>query len=1015
MISLSEAEKIALEHYGMNATAIKMPGDEDENFKLQTANNRSYILKIAQPESAADLLVFQNELLAHLAKKQLDLELPKMIPNVDGTLMSQMDSEGKIRNIRMLSWVDGRLWAQINPKTSALRFQLGKQAGSLATALLDFKYPNAKREFDWNLTYSLWTKNHIHLFSSEEKAVIAPFQEAFVQLQEIYQRLPKSIIHNDINNYNILVSEDRINPKVVSFIDFGDTVKAQTINDLAILLAYAIMEVPDPLEAAVDVLKGYQTTYELTEKEIECLYTLTAMRLITTVTKAAIRKAENSNNNYHVISEKPAWDALRKWALISPDHAHYSFRNALDLPAHPNKKAFYTWANEQVISLSQLFPSAPPVKKSIEAETTAGIHLLDMKVSSTWIGNVHEFNNLSLFTHKIEELQKEHPTKLIANGYLEPRPVYTSSTYDKEGNNGPESRTVHLGIDFWLPAGTTVHALFDAEIFTAINDVGYKEYGGLIILKHQENGLTFYTLHGHLSTDSLTKFKVGDLVKKGDCIGHLGHSDENGDWSPHLHFQIMLTMLDYKIDFPGVCYPNQISLWKDLCPDPNLWFKNDDLVTQYDSPTQDLIDFRKNYLGKGLSTSYEEPLHIVRGDGVYLMDSFGRKYLDTVNNVAHVGHEHPLVVKAGQKQMAVLNTNTRYLNKEINAYAKALLKKLPKELSVLHFVNSGSEANELAIRMAKTTTGRNDMLAIEIGYHGNTNAVIAVSSYKFDGKGGKGKPSNTHILPMPDLYRGIFQGEDSGKKYVEHATNLIDDLPLHGKEIAAFIGEPIISCGGQIVPPTNYFKEVYQKVRAAGGLCIADEVQTGFGRVGSSFWAFQLHEVVPDIVTLGKPAGNGHPLAVVACTKEVADAFANGMEFFNTFGGNPVSMAIGRTVLEVIDTEDLQQNAFEIGAFLKSELMNLQSDFPIIGEVRGEGLFLGFELTDSEKNPLGKHANYLANRMKDFNILMSTDGPDHNVLKIKPPMVFSKENAKELIFRLKQVFLEDFMQINSTT
>ena len=628
---------------------------------------------------------------------------------------------------------------------------------------------------------------------------------------------------------------------------------------------------------------------------------------------------------------------------------------------------------------------------------------------------MHEFNNLSLFTFKIEELQKEHPTKIIANGYLEPRPVYTSSAYDKEGNNGPESRTVHLGIDFWLPAGTAVHALFDAEIVTSMNDVGYKEYGGLIILKHQENGLTFYTLHGHLSADSISNFKVGDQVKKGDCIGYLGTKDENGSWSPHLHFQIMLTMLDYSIDFPGVCYPNQISLWKDLCPDPNIWFMKDALVTQYDAPIQDLLDFRKKHLGQGLSTSYEDPLHIVRGDGVFLMDSFGRKYLDTVNNVAHVGHEHPQIVKAGQTQMAVLNTNTRYLNEEINAYAKALLKKLPKELSVLHFVNSGSEANELAIRMAKTATGRNDMLAIEIGYHGNTNAVMEVSSYKFDGKGGKGKPNNTHILPMPDTFRGIFQDENPGAKYIEHAANFIDNLPLKGKEIAAFIGEPIISCGGQIVPPTNYFKEVYRKVRATGGLCIADEVQTGFGRVGRSFWAFQLHEVVPDILTLGKPAGNGHPLAVVACTKEVAEAFANGMEFFNTFGGNPVSMAIGRTVLEVIDTEELQQNAFTVGVFLKSELTKLQADFPIIGDVRGEGLFLGFELVDSEKKPLAQQANYLANRMKDLKILMSTDGPDYNVLKIKPPLVFSKENAKELIFRLKQVLSEDFMNINSAT
>jgi 4-aminobutyrate aminotransferase-like enzyme len=359
--------------------------------------------------------------------------------------------------------------------------------------------------------------------------------------------------------------------------------------------------------------------------------------------------------------------------------------------------------------------------------------------------------------------------------------------------------------------------------------------------------------------------------------------------------------------------------------------------------------------------------------------------------------------------MALLNTNTRYLHEEIIKYAEALLQKLPPKLSVLHFVNSGSEANELAIRMAKTVTERPDMLAIEIGYHGNTNAVMEVSSYKFDGKGGKGKPKGTHILPMPDAYRGIFRGENSGMEYARHAHEMMDALPLKGKEIAAFIAESMISCGGQIVPKKGYFKEVYARVREAGGLCIADEVQTGFGRVGTHFWAFQLHDVTPDIVTMGKPVGNAHPLAIVACTQEVAQKFDTGMEFFNTFGGNPVSCAIGRAVLQVVDAENLQQNALEVGGFLVKELIQLQQIFPIIGDVRGAGLFIGFELVDSEKKPLEAQATYLANRMRELKILMSTDGPDLNVLKIKPPLIFSKENAKELIFRLKQVFSEDFM------
>ena len=417
--------------------------------------------------------------------------------------------------------------------------------------------------------------------------------------------------------------------------------------------------------------------------------------------------------------------------------------------------------------------------------------------------------------------------------------------------------------------------------------------------------------------------------------------------------------------------------------------------------TDEIIAYRKTHLGKSLSLSYNEPLKIVRGSGAHLIDNKGRKYLDTVNNVAHVGHEHPRVVSAGQQQMGILNTNTRYLSENINEFAKELLSTFPEELSVVHFVNSGSEANELALRMAKVYTGQKDMIAVEIGYHGNTNGSVDISSYKFDGKGGSGAPKYTHIVPLPDTYRGIYIRENSGSLYAKHVHEQIDKIQAKGRNVAGFICESILSCGGQIELPKDYLKLAYESVRNAGGLCIADEVQVGCGRVGSHFWGFQLHDVIPDIVTIGKPIGNGHPLAAVICTQKVADSFANGMEYFNTFGGNPVSSAIGREVLRVIKDEHLQENALTVGNYLKKGLRKLQKDFLIIGDIRGQGLFLGFELVDKNKNPLTEKASYLANRMKDFAILMSTDGKDNNVLKVKPPMVFSKENAEELLVRLK--------------
>ena len=562
-----------------------------------------------------------------------------------------------------------------------------------------------------------------------------------------------------------------------------------------------------------------------------------------------------------------------------------------------------------------------------------------------------------------------------------------------------------------LLKNTPVHALFDGEVVIVENDIGDKEYGGLVVLKHQQKDFYFYTLYGHNTAQSVLKHKLGTIIKKGAQVAVLANYPENGNWAPHLHFEITMSLLDYKTDFPGVAYFNQIDVWKSLCPDPNLLFKIDGFKENLIDISDEILTQRKNHLGKSLSLQYQKPLHIVKGSNQYLIDVFGRKYLDTVNNVAHVGHENFNVVKAGQNQMALLNTNTRYLHENITTLAKELLETLPKELSVLHFVNSGSEANELAIRMIKACTNSDEIIASEHGYHGNTNGTIHISSYKFDGKGGSGKPKTTHVFPIPDAFRGKFRGENSGEKYAQEVQLLIDEIQQQNKKVGGFIIEPIISCGGQVVLPNGFLQEVYQKVRKAGGICISDEVQTGVGRMGKTFWGFELHNVIPDIITIGKPLGNGHPIAAVACTEEVAQKFANGMEFFNTFGGNPVSCAIATEVLREIKRENLQENALKVGEYLKSELKKLSKKFRIIGDVRGQGLFLGIELVDKQLHPLAEKTDYVINRMKYFGILMSSDGSDHNVIKIKPPITFTIKNAKEVIFYLHKIFGEDFMKI----
>ncbi len=427
----------------------------------------------------------------------------------------------------------------------------------------------------------------------------------------------------------------------------------------------------------------------------------------------------------------------------------------------------------------------------------------------------------------------------------------------------------------------------------------------------------------------------------------------------------------------------------------------------------EILDARKRHLGPSLSISYLKPLKIVRGAGPYLFDARGRAFLDAINNVNHVGHCHPRVVAAAHAQNAVLNTNTRYLHDLLVEYAERLTATLPAPLAVCYLVNSGSEANDLALRLARTYTGRTDAVVVGAAYHGTTICAVELSPYKFDGPGGAGRPAHVHPVPAPDVYRGPFKPSDphAGEKYAADVRRAIERAASQGRQVAAFFIESMISCGGQLIPPPGYLRQAFRHVRDAGGICIADEVQVGFGRAGSAFWAFETQGAVPDVVTLGKPIGNGHPLSAVVTTREIADAFANGMEYFNTFGGNPVSCAVGLTVLDVIEDEGLQENARIVGAHLLTRLRELAGRHELIGDVRGHGLFLGIELVRdlATLEPATEEATAVIEAMRDRGVLLSTEGPFHNVIKIKPPMVWTTAHADILVDTLDEVLAEGLL------
>jgi 4-aminobutyrate aminotransferase-like enzyme/Ser/Thr protein kinase RdoA (MazF antagonist) len=994
--------KRCLDTFGVSGEILPLPGEIDTNYLVTQKNSKKWVLKISPEDYDIQVLDFQEKLLEHLEKSSLKASAPmmKIAANGKKTLYLK-DDTNRTRAVRMLTWIEGDLWSKVSPVTNELLFSLGQKAGQTTLALKGFDHHIASRVFDWNLDHAEWTENYIHLIDPSLQTAFSKVISQYKESKSDLEKLRKSVIHNDANDNNIITQTDFGSNIVVSIIDYGDAVKSTIINDVAVTATYAIMGQNDPLQAACAVLKGYHNSFPLEAAEVRYLYCLIGMRLVISLTKSAINKQKEPENEYLQISDQAAGRLLIQWSGIHPSLAYYSFRAAIGLMPHPHETEVNSFFKDQKIELNRMFPT----------ENTNFISQPDMSIGSTFIGHKQEYNDAVTFWEKIKKWKKSHANTIPANGFLEVRPFYSTDAYKKEGNCGPEYRTVHLGVDYWLESGTPVHSILEGTVYSIFNNDHPKDYGPTIILLHDVNGIQFYSLYGHLSISTLSVIKQGQRVEKGTLLGYIGDHEENGDWAPHLHFQIILDMLGYQHDYPGVAYYNETEVWKSICPDPNTLFSYYTESAKKSPSTVEIQALRQKILGKNLSLSYKEPLKILKGDGAYLIDDTGRKYLDTVNNVAHVGHEHLKIVTAGSAQMAILNTNTRYLHDNILKFAESLLSTFPKELEVVYFVNSGSEANELALRMAHTFTNQRDMIALQSGYHGNTNACIEVSSYKFDGKGGRGKPKYTNLLPLPDSFRGIYRGDNTGQSYAHHAKEILQNLQQAGKSPAAFIHESIVSCGGQILLPKDFLQLVYSMVRLAGGICIADEVQTGLGRIGSHWWAFEYHDVVPDIVTIGKPLGNGHPIAAVVCTRAVADAFSNGMEYFNTFGGNPVSCAIGHEVLNIIKEEGLRENAKATGNYLIQGLQHIQQEYSMIGDIRGLGMFLGFELIDGEMNPLPQPTAYLSNRMKELGILTSTDGPDHNVIKIKPPLCFSQHHADEFLKRIHQVFKEKPMNM----
>ncbi len=991
-------ERLLRERYGIEGRLTILPGEHDRNFLVREKQGQLRILKAMRPDCWSPLVDLQIRALTWVAERSPDLPVPVVLATGDGDpTTTATDPDGESRIVWSISHLPGALYCDARPKSAALAQALGALLGRLDHTLAEFDHPALDRNLKWDLRRAAWIRPHLTVLADADAEMVTSILDRFeTMVRPRLEQLAATAIHNDANDHNVLVDVgDPVAPAVTGLIDFGDMIRAPAICELAVAGAYVVLHGDRPLDALAALARGYDAVRPLTDEEVALLYPLLLTRLAVSVTNAAVTKRQKPDDPYVTVTEAPAWTFLRRYQRTHPDWVRALLNRALGRPI----------VDGGATTIAQIKRARPTYAPVLALDPDLDLDLvrrLDLSVE----GADAPQDPFQLTNEPVSS------SEVTIGRYLEPRLVYNAPAFALGPHPTSDRRTVHIGIDVFAPAGTEVRAPTDAVVCAVAYNEAPGDYGGVVVLAHRTpTERRFYSLYGHLAREVTERLHVGRTLRAGETFARLGAEAENGGWPPHLHLQLGLAPLGPDFDWPGVVDPDEIDVAKAVFPNPAALLNLDDERATTPIPTvDDLTRRRQAHFGDNLSTSYTVPVVAVRGWRHYLFDPLGRTYLDAYNNVPHVGHAHPRITAAAARQLRLLNTNTRYLHPARLEYAEALTSLFPPHLDTCYLLNSASEANELALRLVRAHTGSKDVITVDAGYHGHTASAIDISAYKFNGPGGHGPPDWVHVVPVADPYRGPHRGRtrETGLAYARDVEVTVARLADEGRKPGAFICEPFPSVGGQIVPPDGYLAAAYAAVRRGGGLCIADEVQTGLGRLGGYRWAFEQQEASPDIVVLGKPLGNGYPLAAVVTTRAIASSFANGMEFFSTFGGSTLACVVGREVLRIIEDEALPASAEAVGAHLLAGLRALETRHRIIGDVRGLGLFIGVDLVrDRERRtPATEAAKYVVDRLRARRVLIGRDGPDANVLKIRPPLTFGRSNADHLLEALDEVLSE---------
>lgn len=1006
----SPADLLALleREFGLVGELAELPGEEATNVRLTTRDG-TYALKVLPLGHDHALAELQAAAFEHVSERAADQPIPRLVRTHSDTRTARFVSADGQRAAMVTTYLPGRAFADVSPVRNDLLRDVGRTLARLDRALADFAHPAAQRELKWDLLQAAWIGGELSAIADPaQRGMVARVHERFVrEWHAPLSRARRQVVHGDANDQNVLVANSPDGgARVSGLIDFGDLCSTALVADVAIAATYASLRADEPIHAVAQVVAGFDEVTPLDDDELALVLPCVLTRLAVSVTTAAVRRREGTADDYALANETEAF-AMLEHLLRGYERAQLAaVRAACGRTPSPT--------SAHVVAAVAALASTPDAFAPVLGETlcSARTAVVDLSFASLLGGDDPTAFDPATCAARIDEELRRHGAELGLGRYGEPRTIYPGRAFAGASPHR-ERRTVHLGIDLFARAGTPVHAPLDGEVVLVEECTARFDYGGVVVLRHElPDGTAFGTLYGHLDPGGTKQLRRGLRIARGAAFAELGDRPDNGDWPPHLHFQWLA--YDPRGDAttpPGVSTHAMFAAHAAVHPDPSPMLSLADEAVFVEPDLASMRARRARHFAPNLLVSYKDPVALVRGTRHWMFDPQGRRHLDAYNNVPHVGHANARVARAVADQTRLLATNTRYLNDLQLDYAERLTAMLPAPLRVCYFVASGSEAIEVALRLVRAHTRRREMLVMEHGYHGATTGAVDVSPYKW-GKGHVEQPSWAHASVQPDVYRGAHSGKDAAEKYAAMVALQIADLRQRGRSLAGYLCECLPSVGGQIVLPDGFLQTVYALVRSAGGLCIADDVQTALGRTGRHVFGFEQQGVVPDVLVLGKPLGNGFPLAAVVTTEAIRDSFANGPEFFSTFGGSTVACAAGLAVLDELADGRLQQNALRQGERMLAHLREEQTRHEAIGDVRGTGLFLGVEFVrDRErKTPAPEIARYVKDRLRERRVLVGTDGPFDNVLKIRPPMTFDDEAREILLSEIATIVREDGAQ-----